>query len=127
MIKWSRYILFSVFISCTILVGCAHSDYHQRGIACWYGKDFHGKPTASGEVYNMYSMTAAHRTLPFGAIVRVRDLDSGREVVVRINNRGPFIRGRIIDLSYAAAKKLGIIEKGLTPAEIEVLKMPHGR
>ena len=108
--------------SLLFLAGCASST--QRGVASWYGEGYHGKPTASGEIYDMYSMTAAHRTLPFGTIVEVRDLDSGKEVVVRINNRGPFIRGRIIDLSYSAAKKLDILDKGITPCEVTVLKTP---
>jgi len=110
-------ILFLIF-----LANC--SATYQKGIASWYGKEWHGKRVASGEVYDMRSMTAAHKTLPFGAIVKVKDLDSGREVVVRINNRGPFIKGRVIDLSYGAAQKLGILEKGITPCEITVLKRP---
>lgn len=80
----------------------------QEGIASWYGPGFNGKPTSDGEIYNMYAMTAAHRTLPFGSLVRVRDLENGRSVVVRINDRGPFVEGRIIDLSYAAAQALGM-------------------
>ena len=86
MIKLCRFILLAVALCC--VVGCASAGT-QRGIGCWYGKDFHGKKTASGEIYNMHSMTAAHRKLPFNTWVRVKDLDSGREVVVRINNRGP--------------------------------------
>lgn len=78
----------------------------QEGIASWYGHPFDGRRTADGEVYNMHAMTAAHRTLPFGTMVRVHDLENNRTVVVRINDRGPFIEGRIIDLSYAAAKAL---------------------
>ncbi len=80
----------------------------QEGIASWYGPGFNGKPTSDGEIYNMYAMTAAHRTLPFGTLVRVHDLENGRSVVVRINDRGPFVEGRIIDLSYAAAQALGM-------------------
>ncbi len=78
----------------------------ERGIASWYGHPYHGRPTASGEIYNMYDMTAAHRTLPFGTRVDVHDLENGHEVTVRINDRGPFVAGRIIDLSYAAAQAM---------------------
>lgn len=92
------------------------------GYAAWYGPGFHGKRTASGEIYNMYDMTAAHRTLPFGTIVRVYNLENGKSAVVRINDRGPFVRERIIDLSYEAARKLGMIEKGVVRAKIEVIK-----
>jgi len=118
-----RFLCYSLILTAFALSGCA-MGYYQRGIACWYGKEYHGKPTANGEVYNMYSMTAAHRTLPFGTIVRVRDVKTGRTVDVRINNRGPFVRGRIIDLSYAAAVKMDMIEKGLIPVEITILKSP---
>lgn len=121
MAKLCRYILFTTAL--LYITGCASAGT-QRGIGCWYGKEFHGKKTASGEIYNMNSMTAAHRKLPFNTWVRVKDLDSGREVDVRINNRGPFTRGRIIDLSYAAAQKLDIIEKGITPVEVKVIKSP---
>ena len=79
---------------------------NEEGIASWYGHPYHGRPTASGEIYNMYDMTAAHRTLPFGTRVNVHDLENGREVTVRINDRGPFVEGRIIDLSYAAAQAM---------------------
>jgi rare lipoprotein A len=84
-----------------------------RGIASWYGKRFHGRRTANGERFDMNGMTAAHRTLPFGTRVRVRSVDSGREVDVRINDRGPHLAGRIIDLSRAAALAIGLHEDGL--------------
>jgi rare lipoprotein A len=90
----------------------------QTGIASWYGKKFHGRRTASGERYDMHAMTAAHRTLPFGTRVEVTDLETGRSVRVRINDRGPFVQGRIIDLSYAAARKLGMVERGLARVRI---------
>jgi rare lipoprotein A len=93
----------------------------QDGIASWYGKKFHGRKTSSGETYNMYAMTAAHKTLPLGTWVRVHRTDTGRQIVVRINDRGPFVRGRIIDLSYTAASKLGIVGRGTAPVEIEAL------
>jgi len=97
------------------------TGFSQRGTASWYGKQFHGKKTASGEIYNMYSMTAAHKTLPLGTYVRVQNLSNKRRLVVRINDRGPFVRGRIIDLSYTAAKKLGIVGPGTAPAKITAL------
>ena len=80
----------------------------EEGIASWYGRPFDGRRTSSGEIYNMHAMTAAHRTLPFGTLVRVHDLENGKSVVVRINDRGPFVEGRIIDLSYAAATAMGM-------------------
>jgi len=102
-----------------------HLQYDQVGIASWYGPGFHGKRTANGEIYDMYAMTAAHKTLPFNTIVKVVDLDTGRWVIVRINDRGPFVPGRIIDLSYAAAKELGIVEKGIARVGLKVLKWPE--
>lgn len=96
-------------------------NFRQRGIASWYGKDFHGKKTSNGERYNMYAMTAAHKTLPLGTRVRVRNLGNGKTVEVRINDRGPFIRGRIIDLSYTAAKKLAVVGPGTAKVEVVAL------
>jgi rare lipoprotein A len=93
----------------------------QRGVASWYGTKFHGRPTSSGEIYNMHAMTAAHKTLPIPVYVQVKNLDNGRAAVVRVNDRGPFISGRIIDLSYAAAKKLGVDGPGTANVEIRVL------
>lgn len=94
----------------------------QRGKASWYGGSFHGGPTASGERYNKRSMTAAHRSLRFGTRVRVTNLKNGRSVVVRINNRGPYSKGRIIDLSEAAAEQLDMIDAGVVPCTVEVLR-----
>ncbi len=91
----------------------------EEGIASWYGHPYHGRPTASGEIYNMYAMTAAHRTLPFGTMVRVHDLENGHDVTVRINDRGPFIEGRIIDLSYASAQVMGM--PGIARVRLEIL------
>ena len=99
--------------------------YVEEGIASWYGPGFHGKPTASGEQYDMYQMTAAHKRLPLGTIARVRSLTTGRSVTVQINDRGPFVRGRILDLSYAAARSLRIIGKGLERVRLTVLKNPN--
>src|ERR1700761_6822664 len=89
----------------------------EKGLASWYGKKFHGHRTASGEAYNMYAMTAAHKTLPIPSYARVRNPANGKEVIVRVNDRGPFSPGRIIDLSYTAALKLGVLN-GVTPVEI---------
>lgn len=94
-------------------------EFRQRGMASWYGRRFHGKPTASGEPYDMYAMTAAHPTMPIPSYARVTNVSNGRSVVVRINDRGPFLRGRIIDLSYAAAHRLGYIEQGSALVEVE--------
>lgn len=96
--------------------------FYQVGIASWYGPKFHGKVTASGEVYDMYKLTAAHKSLPFGTRVCVVDLEANRRVAIRINDRGPFIKDRIIDLSYGAANKLGMVEKGITKVGLIILK-----
>lgn len=97
----------------------AHRSFRQEGLASWYGRRFHGKKTASGEPYDMYAMTAAHPTLPIPSYARVTSLESGRSVVVRINDRGPFHGKRIIDLSYAAASKLGYIKQGSARVRVE--------
>lgn len=101
----------------------------QRGVAVWYGANWHGKPTASGERFNRYKMTAAHRTLPMGTMVRVRNERNGATIVVRINDRGPYgkRRQRIIDVSEAGARVLGIIDAGTCPVAIEVLSLPATR
>jgi rare lipoprotein A len=90
----------------------------EKGLASWYGRKFHGRPTASGELYDMYAMTAAHKTLPIPSYARIRNPANGREVIVRINDRGPFHGGRIVDLSYTAALKLGVLG-GVAPVELE--------
>ena len=92
------------------------------GIASWYGEKFHGKLTANGEIYDMYSMTAAHKTLPLGTVVKVSNLDNKKSVKVRINDRGPYIEGRLIDLSFAAAKKLGYENLGTANVRLQVIK-----
>ncbi len=107
------------------VVGAATYPFRDReveGIASWYGEDFHGKKTASGEAYNMYDLTAAHRTLDFGSWVKVTNLDNGKEVVVRINDRGPFKKGRIIDLSLEAARRLDMISEGTAKVKLTVLE-----
>lgn len=97
----------------------------ESGIASWYGAPYHGRPSASGEVYDQEKLTAAHRTLPFGTRVRVRRLDRNRSVVVRINDRGPFVKSRIIDVSHAAAVQLGMTDgAGLAPVTLEVMETP---
>jgi len=93
--------------------------FKQRGVASWYGRRFHGQKTASGELYDMYAMTAAHPTLPIPSYVRVTNVANGRSVVVRVNDRGPFHSSRVIDLSYAAAYKLGFIQAGSAQVELE--------
>jgi rare lipoprotein A len=97
-----------------------------RGLASWYGPRFHGRPTASGEKFDMHQLTAAHPTLPFGTIVRVRSLVNGKTVDVRINDRGPFIKRRVIDLSRAAAQALGLID-ARTGTKPVVISMPEAR
>src|SRR5690554_1328199 len=95
------------------------SGYREKGLASWYGTKFHGQHTANGETYDLYGMTAAHKTLPLPSYVRVSNLENGRQVVLRVNDRGPFYEQRIIDLSFAAAKKLGFAEKGAARVEVE--------
>lgn len=96
-------------------------DFRERGMASWYGNDFHGKQTSNGEIYDMHDMTAAHKTLPLGTRVKVINLDNDRETEVRINDRGPFVQGRIIDLSYEAAKRIGVVGPGTAKVEIIAL------
>jgi len=126
-----RELLFFGLATSILVLGLAATlaahqyQYYQVGIASWYGPGFHGRRTASGEIYDMFALTAAHKTLPFGTIVKVVDLDTGRSVVVRINDRGPFIKGRIIDLSYAAAQELGMVKKGLAKVGLKIVKWPQ--
>ncbi|HDJ30148.1 MAG TPA: septal ring lytic transglycosylase RlpA family protein [Candidatus Acetothermia bacterium] len=101
-----------------------YGPYYEVGIASWYGPGFDGRHTANGEIYDMNGISAAHKTLPFGTIVQVVDLETGKSVIVRINDRGPFIKGRIIDLSKGAAEKLGIIDKGITKVGLRILRWP---
>ena len=128
----------AVFLALLIaLAGCAHRAAPppptvpkatparpgtvEKGIASWYGEPYHGRRTASGEVYDMFGVSAAHRTLPFGTVVRVTRRDTGQRVEVRINDRGPFIKGRIIDLSYGAARRIALDVDGIAPVKVEVL------
>jgi len=124
-----------------VAAGCASTSTPQRGpaapsppaagvseegLASWYGEPYHGRATASGTRYDMYGMTAAHRTLPFGTRVHVRNLDNRREADVTINDRGPFVAGRILDLSRAAAEALGAIGPGVIPVRLEVRALGDG-
>src|SRR5258705_2009938 len=96
-------------------------NYKERGIASWYGRKFHGQKTSNGETYDMYAMTAAHPTLPLPSYARVTNIATGKSVIVRVNDRGPFLHGRIIDLSYAAAHKVGIASKGSGEVDVEAI------
>lgn len=100
------------------------AGYEETGNASWYGRWHHGRPTASGEVYDMHRLTAAHRTLPLGARVLVENLDNGRTAQVTINDRGPYVAGRILDLSFAAAQVLGAVEPGVIPVRVRVIELP---
>src|SRR5690606_4085974 len=94
-------------------------SYPETGTASWYGTKFHGQPTANGEKYDLYGMSAAHKTLPLPSYVKVTNLDNGRSVTLRVNDRGPFYSDRVIDLSFAAAKKLGYAETGTARVKVE--------
>jgi len=109
-----------------LLAGCAGTrgrsgppNWREEGLASWYGADFHGRRTANGERYNMYAMTAAHKTLPLGTQIVVTNRETGRRIRVRVNDRGPFVAGRIVDLSLAAARALGSAEAGVVPVILE--------
>ena len=108
-------------------VGCSGVKRVEKGKACWYGPGYEGRQTASGEVFDNGSFTAAHRRLPFNTIVRVTNLENGRSVKVRINDRGPFNGGRIIDVSEAAARELGMIRDGVVRVRLEVLRLGRQR
>ena len=97
------------------------SGFSQSGIASWYGPGFHGKTTASGETYNMHALTAAHNTLPLNTLLKVTNLANNKEVLVRVNDRGPFVDDRLIDLSFAAATKLDMVSPGTVPVKVVVL------
>lgn len=108
-------------------VPLARADgYSETGLASWYGPGFHGRKTSSGEVYDMHARTAAHKLLPLGTTVRVTHLENGRQVTARINDRGPFVRGRIIDLSYSLAQELDLVREGVARVRVEALSGPGG-
>jgi rare lipoprotein A len=109
------------FIALAVLLSAFPAFAVEEGYASWYGGQFDGRTTSNGEIFDSGKNTAAHRTLPFGAIVKVENLDNGRSTVVRINDRGPFVEGRIIDLSRAAAEDLGMIARGVSRVRLEVL------
>lgn len=97
----------------------------DRGVASWYGEQFHGRQAANGEIFNMEALTAAHRTMPLGSVVRVVNLSNGRHIHVRITDRGPYVNGRILDLSHAAAVQLGMEHGGLTYVQVEIVGQRH--
>ena len=101
----------------------SHHGYKEEGVASWYGKKFHGRHTSNGEVFDMYAISAAHKTLPIPTFARVTNLRNGKSVVVRINDRGPFVNNRLIDLSYAAAQKLDMVRDGTTLVSVEAISM----
>ena len=117
----------SVYIGSDVKGDWTHKNQSKVGIASWYGKRFHGRKTASGRNFNMYNKTAAHRSLPLGTKVRVVNLRNGKDIVVDITDRGPYIKGRIIDLSYAAAESIGIIKVGIEKVKVEVISLPGSR
>lgn len=105
--------------------GSALSGDAETGLASWYGAPYHGRPAASGEIYDMDELTAAHRTLPFGTRVEVTRLDNGKRVIVRITDRGPFVDGRIIDLSHAAAREIELVGPGTARVQLKVIETPE--
>jgi rare lipoprotein A len=137
--RWPTCILFAAVLA--FMVSCTSSPRYtssvhprrgtppgslrrvQEGVASFYGQDFHGRKTANGEIYDMHAITAAHQALPFNTRVLVTNLDNGKRIEVRINDRGPFVKGRIIDLSYAAAQKIGMVGPGTANVKLEVLEL----
>lgn len=99
-------------------------NYKEQGVASWYGPDFHGKKTSSGETYDMYEFTAAHRLLPFGTRVQVTNLSNGKSTILKINDRGPFVKNRLIDLSFSGAKQIGLVGPGTGLVEVKVVEVP---
>jgi rare lipoprotein A len=130
---WRRLIHPSVVLSIGLLVSCSSPaprptyfpgypiGYVERGMASWYGPGFHGNKTANGERYDMHKLTAAHRTLPLGSVAVIRSTQTGRQITVRINDRGPFAKGRVLDLSLAGAKALGMVGNGTDQIELRVV------
>lgn len=122
-----------ILVSFLPSTGCSAHRYEQnrigavqRGVASWYGGEFHGRRTASGKIYDMHDMTAAHRELPLGTLLEVRNLENGKAIRVEVTDRGPFAKGRLLDVSYAAAKELGMIQKGTARVELQILSLGGG-
>ncbi len=131
-LKFTFLAIAFLFESCTSAVRYStqdtsfkNSEKVQIGVASYYGEEFHGRPTTSGEPYNMNDLTAAHPTLPIGTLVKVTNLANNKSVIVRVNDRGPFKKNRIIDVSYEAAKQLGFLNDGTALVKIEVIKFPQ--
>jgi peptidoglycan lytic transglycosylase len=129
--NWQGLIGVSLLVVC--LASCARPPAQPArvggvavGMASWYGPEFHGKRTSSGEIYDMYQLTAAHRELPLGTWIMVANLDNGRSVEVRVNDRGPFVADRIVDLSYGAARLLGMIGPGVIPVRVTITRLAVG-
>jgi len=121
--RWAWGFLGAVILTACATVATAPRD-QEVGVASWYGEPFHGQLTANGETYDMHTYTAAHRLYPFGTRLRVTNLENGRSVMVRVNDRGPFVRGRIIDLSFAAATDLGMVPHGTTRVRLQRVSVP---
>lgn len=124
--SWSLFCFCAILLLLTSCVSALRKreyplGYREVGLTSWYGKDFHGRPTASGEIYNMFGISAAHKTLPLGTLLLVTDKKTGQSVKVKVNDRGPFVGKRILDLSYGAAKQLGIVEAGLAKIELRII------
>jgi rare lipoprotein A len=127
-ILWTATLTGMFFGACSwVPKGDAQFDVgiKDRGVASWYGEQFHGKQAANGEIFNMEALTAAHRTMPLGSVVRVVNLSNGRHIHVRITDRGPYVNGRILDLSHAAAVQLGMEHGGLTYVQVEIVGQRH--
>ena len=122
---WVFIVAASVFLSGCAAISKGRADLDlgmkERGIASWYGDDFHGWTTASGELYDLHALTAAHRTLPLGTVARITNVVNGKHVMIRITDRGPYVNGRILDLSYAAAKALGMVQDGVSAIQLQVV------
>ncbi|MBQ7634802.1 MAG: septal ring lytic transglycosylase RlpA family protein [Bacteroidaceae bacterium] len=120
-----RKIFFGLILCAFAFLGTSQADAQtMRGKASYYAGKFHGRRTSSGEIFHKDSLTCAHRTLPFGTMLRVRNTSNGREVVVRVTDRGPFAAGRIVDLSLGAARQIGMVAAGVTGVEVEVISSP---
>jgi rare lipoprotein A len=117
----------SVYVGNAVKGDWTYKNQSKVGLASWYGKHFHGRKTASGKNFNMYNNTAAHRNLPLGTKVRVVNLKNGKDIIVDVIDRGPYIKGRIIDLSYAAAESIGMIKVGIEKVKVEVISLPGSR